>query len=845
MLLFYVNLKRCWQVPTTMSLSTFSIQIVLLILLVDEIVVAQNPSKSSPPHPYSPLIFLDAAQSVLDVGRFNKHDHEEEIMSDEIHSIIKMEKVCELHRYTLRLASLFDVTYDNHNDDDDDDNNDFDNDKTTETRCQQLEGIQFRHEQEQFERSLVQVPSVSKSANKKSLPPWRYLCDLAGMMDVNTIQLDMLITEHRHTFDEQYHSQALLLMTETDNFFRVVQAQGACGSNSISEYHGNAPNNITKVIIQMKRMTDVLIHPSTLPVIVAAKEMFIVMALPQTKFTLAFARKLNLLNYALNNVKVALEAIKTASSSSSSSSFASLLSIEHQVFNAATFVAELHAETLTKHRDFEGLDHGYVLLLNSVEVIRTFMRKTKTLVEELPSCTGNTYNKSSTTHVQISQKMPPLTKDVILWNGVRMPRIAFGTAHNGSPVELFFPALKDGYRHFDLAQGYGDMEQNFGRFIGHLNSKNLTRSDLFITSKLTYMVDFNTTRVRKAVNDMLKRMRCDHLDLLLLHSWQHFKWNDVLDAWKIFEELYDEGIVRAIGLSNVEVGHLHWLLPQVRIKPMVVQNLGNIFYPHVLVELPDVVSFCASHNIVVSSYSSVGTSDFSTLLPAWQDSHVKAVADFIGKSPGEVALHWAMRRGGAVVTQSLNPIHRLNNLHVHNLPILPWHQSYLDMIAPMYHCQQLKCGTMLSGTPFQEFKCGTKVRIGTPHVVGTFLQMNEMADELEKLYIPLREGTALQVQIEGRKPWFYELEKHRTMDMIGGLNEDEDATEIEDNQELDIDKIHTCRITDMIGGLNEDEDATEIEDNQELGEMLKNSFINLDMIGGLNEDEEDEDDQLP
>ena len=60
-------------------------------------------------------------------------------------------------------------------------------------------------------------------------------------------------------------------------------------------------------------------------------------------------------------------------------------------------------------------------------------------------------------------------------------------------------------------------------------------------------------------------------------------------------------------------------------------------------------------------------------------------------------------------------------------------------------------------------------------MVGTFLQMNEMADELEKLYIPLREGTALQVQIEGRKPWFYELEKHRTMDMIGltnGISED-------------------------------------------------------------------------
>ena len=729
-----------------MFISTFFMSIVLPIYFVETavLVLAQEPSVSSPPHPYSPQIFLDAAQSVLNVGRFSEqpetrsfsffcNDEDEANTSFDLQSIRRIEQACKLHRYTLRLATVFQVT----------DHSNSDSDKT---RCKQVEKIQLRQEDKQFKQSLFQTPQASQAStdsNTKPIPPWLYLCDLARMMDLNAIQLDMLITEHSKTFDVQYHKQALLLMTETDNFFRVVQAQGACGSNSISEFHENAPQNITKVIIHMIRMTNILIHPLTLPVIVATKKMCTLDDLLQTSLTLMYSRKLNLLNYALNNVRVALEAIKMTSFDSSLTSCSPL---ELQVFNAAELVTELHAATLTKKRDFNKLDDGFVEVANSIQVIRSFMKTTKITVEELPSCSGTTHNKSTRTG-QMSQKIPQLTKDVVLWNGVRMPRIAFGTAHRGSPMELFFPALKDGYRHFDLAQGYGDVEQNFGRFIGHLHTKNLTRNDLFITSKLTYMVDFNTDRVRKAVNDMLERMRCDHLDLLLLHSWQDYRWNDVLDAWKIFEELYDEGIVRAIGLSNIEVGHLQWLLPQIRIKPMVVQNLGNVFYPRALVEQPDVVSFCRFHNIVVSSYSSVSTSEYNTLFPAWKDFHVKAIADFIGKSPGEVALHWAMRRGGAVVTQSLNSIHRLNNLHVHNLPILPWHQSYLDMIAPMYHCQQLECGTVLPGTPFQEFKCGSKVSNGTLHVVGIFLQKENM-DALRKLYLPLSKGTAIEVDMD-------------------------------------------------------------------------------------------------
>lgn len=242
-------------------LSTFSILIVLLIFFG----LAQEPSVLSP-HPYSPQIFLDAAQSVLDVGRLNEpppndssfpyfcNDHEDEDNTNfDLQSISKIEHACELHRYSLHLAAAFNVLETDHNDSDSD-----------KTRCNQVEQIQLRQEDKQFKQSLFQTPEASTDSNTKPIPPWLHLCDLARMMDLNVIQLDMLITELSHTFDVQYHKQALLLMTETDNFFRVVQAQGACGSNSISEFHENAPQNITKVIIHMIRMTNVLIpgiHP--------------------------------------------------------------------------------------------------------------------------------------------------------------------------------------------------------------------------------------------------------------------------------------------------------------------------------------------------------------------------------------------------------------------------------------------------------------------------------------------------------------------------------------------------------------------------------------------------------
>ena len=691
----------------------------LVLVLISNLCQCQSRHQQ---HPYSPAVFLQAAQISLQAGEADRSDESWSEFEYEADCVHIMKEACQVRRLADWLLA----------------NGDYHKDTSACVASNHVAARTFAIFS--IDSFFVKVDEVTTTAATQSPTPWSKLCLLAGVIDKLTVQLDMLVTERSHAFASQYHGHALRLLDEFDQFFRAVQAQGACGEHTISERDGDAPMNIEVVALQLQRMAKVMEESATPFVVAALQDMNRPMLQAATQQTLEYARKLDLLNYALNNVRVAFQGLKTSHP---------LLYVTGELLsNASRSVANLHAIALTKRRNFSLLDAGYVLMHRAMYQVQNVWEEEEEDKEEedkeedddfppkLAQCAGKKHS-----HARDHHPYKVLSEEVTLWNGVRMPRVAFGTAHEGSPVELFFPALDDGYRHFDLAQGYGHMEQNVGRLLGHLEERGLKREDLFLTSKLTYMVDFKKLRVRKAVEGMLRRLRCKHLDLLLLHSWQNFNWQDVHEAWSVFEELYDEGLVRAIGLSNVEVGHLEWLLPRVRIKPMVVQNLGNVFHPHDFIELPDVVQFCLRHDIVVSSYSSIATSERGPWLSAMQDAHVMAVAKNIDRSPGEVALHWALRRGGAVVTQSRSAQHRRDNLHIGRLPMLPWHHAYLDMIAPMYHCQQQNCGAALpGGDAFVEFQCGTplvKDEAAQLQAVSSRLMAGNGWFEDEQLFDPL------------------------------------------------------------------------------------------------------------
>lgn len=370
--------------------------------------------------------------------------------------------------------------------------------------------------------------------------------------------------------------------------------------------------------------------------------------------------------------------------------------------------------------------HGRISTLHSdmiqlIGLIRSSkpMHTKATNINPMPVCLGYETARNQARGFLVSQEK--LGASVVLNNGVTMPRLSYGTAHRGSPARLFRDAVIDGFRHFDLAQGYGMIEQSFGHFLrdkaGTLKKLKLTRSDLFVTSKLTMMTDYSpAARTRTAVLEMLNRTESTWLDLLLLHSW-HAEWSKVLSAWKTMEALVDEGKVKAIGLSNVEVPHLKWLLPRIRIKPAVVQNIANVVFPgHDLADQPDIFTYCRERNIVVQAYSPLGTSEHH-ILPMYKDAHVRYIAQQVGRSPGEVVLNWAMRMGGAAATQSLNSLRRKQSLQAHTVPLAATHLAELNRMAALWHCQG-QCA--LPGLSFTNFSCGSKDRLKQPHVILRF-----------------------------------------------------------------------------------------------------------------------------
>ena len=113
-----------------------------------------------------------------------------------------------------------------------------------------------------------------------------------------------------------------------------------------------------------------------------------------------------------------------------------------------------------------------------------------------------------------------------------------------------------------------------------------------------------------------------YFDLYLLNSF-HFRRERLLSAWLALEVLYAEGKLKAIGLSNVEVPQVAWLLDRVSVAPHVIQNkLSPFIAGHELADQPDMFAFGRSHQIVVEGYSSADTH----LLPNEKDPHIANIA---------------------------------------------------------------------------------------------------------------------------------------------------------------------------------------------------------------------------
>jgi len=251
-------------------------------------------------------------------------------------------------------------------------------------------------------------------------------------------------------------------------------------------------------------------------------------------------------------------------------------------------------------------------------------------------------------------------------------------------------ALKLGYRHLDAACDYGNEAEVGDGIHAALRAKTCRREELWVTSKL-----WNTYHARKhvrlAAERTLRDLKCDYLDLYLIHfpiPQQFVAFEDryppgwftdpaakpprmmpasvsVAETWGAMEELVAAGLVKQIGISNFNVALIRDLLTHASIKPSVLQVE---LHPYLTQE--KLLRFCQDNGVAVTGFSPLGAPSYVPLGMAKAEDSVleqpvvKAAAKRLGKTPGQIVLRWGVQRGTSIVPKTSRPDRLAENLAI-------------------------------------------------------------------------------------------------------------------------------------------------------------------------------------
>ncbi|MGG4047455.1 MULTISPECIES: aldo/keto reductase [Paenibacillus] len=247
-------------------------------------------------------------------------------------------------------------------------------------------------------------------------------------------------------------------------------------------------------------------------------------------------------------------------------------------------------------------------------------------------------------------------------NGIEMPWLGLGVfkVEEGSElVEAVKAAVKHGYRSIDTAAVYAN-ETSVGQGIREaLADSGLKREDLFVTSKV-WNADLGYDSTIAAYETSLKKLGLDYLDLYLIHWPVAGKYKE---AWRAMEQLYKDGRVKSIGVSNFQVHHLEDLMKDAEIVPVI-----NQVEFHPMLTQKELRDFTKQHNIQLEAWS--------PLMQGELLNHplLKELADKYGKSIAQVILRWDLQHGVVTIPKSTKE-HRI----VENASLFDFELSQEDM----------------------------------------------------------------------------------------------------------------------------------------------------------------------
>lgn len=263
-----------------------------------------------------------------------------------------------------------------------------------------------------------------------------------------------------------------------------------------------------------------------------------------------------------------------------------------------------------------------------------------------------------------------LADKLVLSNGIQMPGIGFGTWQVPADSTLenaVSAALKLGYRFFDTAQIYGNASA-IGR--GVLLS-DLPRAEIFISSKI-WTSHRSYDGVMRAFTDIIEQLKTTYLDQLLIH-WPATQGEPMIwqsqnaGTWRALEDLYEQGAVKVIGVSNFLPHHLVPLLARARIRPMVNQLEIHPGYPQFAA-----VNFCFKQNIAVQAWSPLGRGGLT------HHPLLIELGEKYGVSPALIALRWSLQHGFIPVVKALDAEHMKSNLDAFGLTLEDEDMTRLD-----------------------------------------------------------------------------------------------------------------------------------------------------------------------
>ncbi len=244
-----------------------------------------------------------------------------------------------------------------------------------------------------------------------------------------------------------------------------------------------------------------------------------------------------------------------------------------------------------------------------------------------------------------------LTDCYELYNGVKIPCIGFGTWQSSDGQEAYnavYSALECGYRHIDTAKAYGN-EESVGKAINDFISKNnVSREEVFITTKL-WNDDHGYKSTKKAIDESLKKLGTDYLDLYLVHWPNPLKfrncWQETnQESWLAMEEAYSEGKIRAIGVSNFYPRHLESLLQTAKITPMVNQIK---ICPGLAQD--DLCQYSKNLKMIVEGYSPLGTGGI------FSSQKMQELAEKYNKTIAQICIRWSLQKGNLPLPKSVTP----------------------------------------------------------------------------------------------------------------------------------------------------------------------------------------------